>query len=292
MHRFIAAAVLSSAVVVCACTPKDAALSDSAKVAQTGAATGAGGYDPATHTATVTATEFAFAGPDTIQAGWTTFHLVNDGTMFHHLDIARVDSGKTMADVEAALKSKGPPPKWLVDVGGPNAPDPKAQANATLNLQPGSYLMLCYVDMPDGVPHMAKGMVRPFTVVASAVPSTEPTADVTIALADYSFTTTGAMKAGHHTIKVQNTGPQEHEVELIRLAPGKTLKDVGAWMAKMDGPPPASGIGGIAGMAVGGTNYFDVDLTAGTYAFLCFVPDAKDGKPHLDHGMMKDFKVE
>lgn len=294
MQRLIATIALSSAVVVGACSPKEqAAKPDSAKVAQTGA-TGSNGasYDPATHTATVKATEFAFAAPDTIQAGWTTFHLVNDGTMLHHMQIVRVDSGKTAADVAAALKSKGPPPKWMVEVGGPNAPDPKSQANATVNLQPGLHVLVCFVDMPDSVPHFAKGMVRPLTVVAAAGASAEPTADVTVTLADYNFTTTGAAKTGHHTIKVVNSGPQPHEVELIRLAPGKTLKEFSAWLAKMDGPPPASAIGGVAGIPPGAANYFDVDLTAGTYAFLCFLPDAKDGKPHLAHGMIKEFKVE
>jgi hypothetical protein len=35
-----------------------------------------------------------------------------------------------------------------------------------------------------------------------------------------------------------------------------------------------------------------VDLASGNYGLICFVPDAKDGKPHLAHGMMQDFKVE
>lgn len=292
MKRLTAVVALTSAVVVGACSPKDAA-KDSTKVAQTGApASDGGSYDPATHTVHVKATEFAFAAPDTIPAGWTTFHLMNEGAMLHHVAIARLDSGKTMADLEAALKTQGPLPKWFVELGGPNAPDPKSQANATLNVQPGNYLLLCFVDLPDKVPHFAKGMVRPITVVAGTSAAAEPTPDVTITLADYSFTATGATKAGHHTVKVVNGGPQSHEVELIRLAPGKTMTDFGAWIAKMDGPPPASAIGGIAGTAPGTASYFDVDLTAGNYAFICFIPDTKDGKPHYEHGMIKEFKIE
>ena len=165
---------------VCACSPKEAAKPDSAKVAQTGApaATTGGSYDPATHTATVKATEFAFAAPDTIQAGWTTFHLMNDGTTFHHLAIVRIDSGKTMADVGAAMKSKGPPPKWIVEVGGPNAADPKAQTNGTCEHAAGPLRpALLRRHAGPQVPHIAKGMVRPLTVVASTFASTEPTAD-------------------------------------------------------------------------------------------------------------------
>lgn len=292
MQRFSAAIALSSAVAICACSPKEAAKPDSAKVAQTGAAANAGSYDPATHTATVRAMDFAYAAPDTVQAGWTTFHLVNDGTTFHHLSIERVDSGKTMADVGAALQAQGPPPKWIVEVGGPNVADPKSQTTGAVNLQPGLYVLLCFVDTPDRKPHMAKGMMRPLTVVASTSVSTEPTADLSITLADYAFTTSGALKSGHHTIKVTNKGPQTHEVAVFRLAPGKTLKDIDAAVYTPGAVVPGNAFGGIAGLASGGTAYFDVDLTPGNYVLVCFVPDAKDGKAHLAHGMVKEFKVE
>jgi hypothetical protein len=292
MQRFIAAIALSSAVVVCACSPKDAAKPDSTKVAQTGKpANNGGSFDPATHVATVKAMDFAFGAPDTIQAGWTTFHLVNEGTTLHHLAIVRVDSGKTMADV-AAVNPAGPPPKWLVAVGGPNAADPKAQTTGSVNMQPGLYVLMCFVDTPDRTPHMAKGMVHALTVVAGGTPSTEPTADLTMALADYSFTTSAAMKSGHHTIKVTNNGPQEHEIALIRILPGKTVTDFDKFLYKPEGAPPANALGGIAGLAPGKSAYFDVDLTPGNYAMACFVPDAKDGKPHMVHGMIKEFKVE
>jgi hypothetical protein len=33
-------------------------------------------------------------------------------------------------------------------------------------------------------------------------------------------------------------------------------------------------------------------MTPGNYVMLCFLPDAKDGKPHLDHGMVKEFTVK
>jgi len=37
---------------------------------------------------------------------------------------------------------------------------------------------------------------------------------------------------------------------------------------------------------------FTADLAAGDYGFICFVPDAKDGKPHMMHGMMQQFAVK
>jgi uncharacterized cupredoxin-like copper-binding protein len=120
-----------------------------------------------------------------------------------------------------------------------------------------------------------------------------PTADLTIALSDYAFTVqgAGALTAGKHTIKIVNDGPQGHEIQLIRLATGKTMKDLAAWVQKYKGPPPASAIGGVAGLKKGGDGYFTVELAPGNYAFACFAPDMKDGKSHMEHGMVKEFTV-
>jgi hypothetical protein len=102
------------------------------------------------------------------------------------------------------------------------------------------------------------------------------------------------MAGGSHTILVQNSGPQEHELVLLKLEPGKTVKDFGDWATTggMKGPPPALPIGGVGGMQPGGSAVFTADLAAGDYAFICFVPDAKDGKPHVMHGMTQQFAVK
>ncbi|HEY4215747.1 MAG TPA: hypothetical protein VGM67_01345 [Gemmatimonadaceae bacterium] len=299
MHRSVRAAALLAAATLCACKTKDAATGDSAKVAQSGSAAAApaasaslGSFDAATHTAVVHAKDYAFDAPDTITAGWTTFHLVNDGAMLHHVQLARLDSGKTATDAEAALKNPGPPPRWMVMVGGPNAPDPHGQDDAVVDMTPGNYMILCMVDVPGGVPHVAKGMFRPLTVTAgTGAAAAEPVADATISLADYAFTVSGTLTPGSHVIKVVNNGSQPHEVEMVKLAPGKTANDMLAWIQKSDGPPPGSAIGGVAGMAPGSPNYFKTDFTPGNYAFFCFLPDAKDGKPHVMHGMVKEFKI-
>ena len=166
MYRPIALAVAT--VALCACSQKEAAKPDSAAVAQAANPAASRGFDPATHTATVHAKDFSFEAPDSIPSGWTTFHLINDGPNFHHIQLVRLDSGKTLQDLDAAMKNPGPPPRWAVFVGGPNAPSPNSSVDATLNLQPGNYAMLCMVDIPGHVPHAAKGMVRPLTVTAAS----------------------------------------------------------------------------------------------------------------------------
>jgi hypothetical protein len=236
---------------------------------------------------TVHAKDFAYTAPDTVPAGLVTFNLVNDGPDLHHATIVRLDSGKTAADLDAALKTPGPLPAWAVPLGGPNAPAPGDTSDATLNLAAGHYDMLCFVDVPGGVPHFAKGMSHPF-VAAGTAPANQaaPAADLGITLQDYGFVFSKPLTSGHHVVSVTNAGPQPHEVEIVKLAPGKSGQDLIAWLAKPEGPPPGLPIGGTSFQVPATTTYFSVDLTPGTYLFICFVPDAKDGKPHFAHGMM------
>lgn len=237
---------------------------------------------------TYNATNYKFTGPTEIPAGMTTFRLVNDGPGFHHMQIVRLDSGKTMADFEAAMKKKGPPANWLVMVGGPNAPSPTLEANATLDMPAGNYALVCFVDIPEGVPHLAKGMVLPLTVREAANATAKaPAADLVMTLNDYNFELSKPLVAGKQTIEVRTAMGQPHEVELIRLAPGKTPEQMLGWMSKPQGPPPGEGIGGVAGVVAGTPVYFSADLTPGNYVLICFLPDAKDGKPHFTKGMMK-----
>jgi hypothetical protein len=38
--------------------------------------------------------------------------------------------------------------------------------------------------------------------------------------------------------------------------------------------------------------YVTVDLGRGNCLFICRVPDADDGRPHVEHGMRTDVRVE
>jgi len=271
-----------------ACTKQDhTAGADSTQASASATASGA-----APNVVTVTAKDFAFDAPAQIPAGVTTFKLVNQGQQIHHLQILKFEQGKTLADYQKALKAGGPPPAWAVEVGGPNAPAPGGTFSATLNLDPGSYAFACFVDTPDHVPHIMKGMSQAFTVTpATGTAAPEPTPDVTLTLSDYTFTLSKELTAGMHTIRIENTATQPHEVEIVRLDSGKTVDDVLMWAKDYKGPPPGQPIGGMAGIAPGRHGYFVVDLPPGDYGMICFYPDMKDGKPHFMHGMKKQFKI-
>jgi hypothetical protein len=255
---------------------------------------------------TITARNFAFEAPDTVPAGRTELRLVNLGPELHHVYLMRLDGGHTPAELLGALKAGGPPPVWVHDAGGPNAPAPGQTNAAVLDLVPGTYVLTCFIPSPDGVPHIMKGMLRALTVVpassvrakataahaaAEPAPSITRAPDITMTLSDYAFALSRPLSAGKHVLHVRNVAVQPHEVFVVRLNPGVTVDAAAAWVDKQVGPPPMSPVGGTTPMANGASNDIALDLTPGEYALLCFMPDAKDGKPHIMHGMLKQVTV-
>ena len=250
---------------------------------------------------TIHAKDFAFEAPASIGAGQTTFRLVNDGKELHHVSIIQLEKGKTFADFQAAMKVQGPPPTWITAVGGPNAAVPGDTVEATLTLEEGNYVLVCYIPSPgEEMPHMAKGMALPLKVSATggvmqagATYAPTPVPEIHLVMKDYGFAFSKPLTAGKHVIHVMNEGPQDHEAIFIQLAPGKHLADFNTWATTgMQGPPPAKPVDGMAGMAKGRTGIFTANLTPGTYALICFVPDHGDQKTHAEHGMATEFEVK
>jgi plastocyanin len=247
------------------------------------------------HVVVITATDYAFGAPDTIVAGLTTFKLVNQGKEPHQAVIVGA-SDHSFAELEAGAMGTDPRlPDWLVFPAGPGVAVGGDSSNATAQVAPGNYLIVCFIPSPDGQPHVAKGMVRRLVVTpapAGAVTAAEPAADVTVMMADYSFTLSAPLTAGTHAIRVENRGPQVHELAIEQLAAGKTLVDWQRWAAAgAKGMGPSKPLGGFIGPNVGAVGWVTVTLTPGRYLLTCYVPDPKDGKPHVMHGMVQEITV-
>ena len=119
-----------------------------------------------------------------------------------------------------------------------------------------------------------------------------PVAQVEMTLSDYSFETNVPLHAGVQVVNVTNAAVQSHEVLVVKLEPGKTVEDLVRFIEKPEGAPPGAPIGGTTAIRTGDSNQITLDLAAGAdYAFICFIPDAKDGKPHVMHGMSKQFRI-
>jgi hypothetical protein len=242
---------------------------------------------------TVTASDYKFEAPDQIPAGLVTVQLVNRGPSPHHVQLLRLGEGKTPADFQAAMQ-KGEMPTWATPAGGPNPPEVGGTSEVRMPLEAGEYMMVCFIPDTAGVPHMAHGMVRPLRVTpatAAAVSTADTTADVEMTLVDYDFKLSGPIAPGRHVVRVTNAAQQPHEFVFVRLKPNKTPQDFARWGEHQVGPAPGTLHGGISAIMPGTVAYVPVDLPAGDYALLCFIPDVKDGKAHFVHGMAKRIKV-
>ena len=244
---------------------------------------------------TIVATDFAFGAPDTIPAGLTTLKMKNQGKEPHQAVLMGA-ADKTWDEVRTALTTPGPIPAWVTFPPGAGVVTGGDSSNATSRLEPGIYYLVCFIPSADRTPHVMKGMVRRLVVTAPATattPAPDPQADVVVTLADYGFTWSAPLRAGTHTIRVENAGPQLHEIGIEQLAPGKTMADWQQWLARgMQGMGPAKPLGGMTGPSVGKVGWFTITLAPGKYILACYVPDSNtDGKPHVMHGMVQEITV-
>ena len=88
------------------------------------------------------------------------FTLSNPGQYPHELGVVRLPEG---VSVEQALAD--PSLEAQVQfVGGAYAEPGDTGYFGLHNLEPGTYTAVCFVDVPEGVPHVMRGMVPEFTV--------------------------------------------------------------------------------------------------------------------------------
>lgn len=295
--KYLSVLLFSLMLLLAACSaPAAAPAAPTAAAQPTQAPTAAPAASAALSEIKIDAADFAYHAPEKISAGWVKVNLTNSGAEPHHVQFFRLNDGVTLEQFQAAMQQgEGPALALVSQVGGVGAIAPTGAAAAILNLPAGSYVILCLVPSPsDHVPHVAKGMLASLTVepVASAAAS-EPTADLTIRMKDFTFEMPDSLPAGAVMIQVVNDGPEAHELNFIRLADGKTTDDVLKYLAAPDGPPPFTPIGGMNGLDTGKTGYVPFDFQPGEYAAICNIPSPKaEGHPHFTLGMIQAFTVK
>lgn len=252
----------------------------------------------------VMAMDYKFQIPATINAGLVVVNFMNDGKEPHELSFLRLNEGVSIDQFKAAL-IKDPATsfaliKWR---GGVATLMPGQSGRAVLNFDPGEYVLSCFVESPNGLPHFVEGMYQPFKVVASTSTSqaTEPTADGTAIIKNFNFTLPN-LHAGTVILKVTNEDPMAHEMNILKLADGKTMQDATAFLHKKKGPPPLDTkeygtapftyAGGMQPIEHGLTDWIELNLQPGNYVAVCFVPDPKTHMSHVDEGMITQFTIQ
>jgi hypothetical protein len=239
------------------------------------------------------ASDYSFSAPATLPTGLVSIRLVNSGHEPHHAQLLRLNDGVTFEQFAGALQQEGESALRLVSgEGGPGTIDPHGTSEVTLDLKPGSYALACFVSGPDGIPHMAKGMLKPLQVAPADAPAqAAPQIKGTFTLKDFSFDMPDTLPPGPATYKVVNAGRQMHELNVVKLASGKSPEDLLAWEKAPAGPPPFESAGGINAFSADGSGYMTLELQPGSYVAVCRVPDPASGVPHLHLGMLKHFTV-
>lgn len=273
----------------------------------------------------VTAVGLRFEAPDQIASGWTTFRFDNRSGVIHFAVVERLPEGVGIEEqqeivapifqqgmdllnegaTDAALEKFGELPEWfgeIVFLGGPGLTSPGEVSEATVDLEPGTYLLECYVKTA-GIFHSynpsgdAYGMVHEFVVTDDVSGASEPTASLEITISgEGGIEVHGTPSAGEHTVAVhfQDQTVHEnfvgHDVHLVRLTEETVIEDLVGWMdwRRPDGletPAPAEFLGGTNEMPVGTTTYFTARLEPGRYAWIAEVPNA------VKKGMFRTFTV-
>jgi hypothetical protein len=224
-----------------------------------------GGDDQKTNAVELRGDEYAFVMTETIEGGWTTLEFTNTGEEWHEFALAKLGEGKTIADVRRYLadpkSQQQPPPAWVQIRAGIPTLDSGEEAALMQRLEPGRYVLLCFLDAPDGKTHIEHGMVREF-VVEDDAGADVPEADATLMLG--AWRAAPKLEAGERTIELRNDRNEPGSVFLTSFEPGKTEKDLERWeKAGMRGPAPARFLGGAIDVAPRTSVYYRVKLEKG-----------------------------
>jgi hypothetical protein len=197
---------------------------------------------------------------------------------------------QVMATPEASSGGFPPIAYKAVIPGGPGNIDPGQSGQAIIDVSEGTWLAV------------AEGNQAPAQVtVTAATPEAtgEPQAAVTVTEREFSFSgLEKGVPAGTQTWKVVNAGAQPHMLVLLKGPDNMTMAQVQEIITRpQGGTPPAGGLtesdvhdaGGIFLQSTGTTAWAMLDLAAGRYVALCFVPDPRNGEPHAMEGMVAIF---
>jgi uncharacterized cupredoxin-like copper-binding protein len=106
--------------------------------------------------------DFAFdLSQDTVPAGeLIAFTLANEGQYPHEFAVVRLPAGVALEDVlsDPALEDQ------IQFIGGAFAEPGDTAYLGLQDLEPGTYTAVCFVDIPDGIPHVMRGMIAEFNV--------------------------------------------------------------------------------------------------------------------------------
>ena len=264
-----------------------------------------------------------FKTRDQLESGWHTFKYKNKSNEAHFVVFEKYPDGKGIEDARSqvipafqegmnAIISGNPEqtnaafakiPAWFQEVefsGGVGLISAKSEAQSTLYLEPGTYIIECYVKMAGGIFHSTQGMIKEIKVTPADSSEINITEDYSIFIdASNGINFDEKVSPGKKTFKVEfgeqkiHENFSKHDVHLVWVDQGANISQLNSWMnwanpKGLQTPAPAGFkfLGGMQEMKEGGIGYFTAELRPGNYALISEIPDPQS------KGMLKNFKVE
>jgi len=259
---------------------------------------------------------------DEINSGWTTFKYINKSFEPHFFILEKMPDTLGLetykkdlfppftsafeyfekGDIEAGMKEFEKIPEWFSKVelaGGVGLTSKKTTSISTIFLEPGTYVMECYVRMPNGMPHTFMGMVKELKVKEETNGKNAPKADYNIDIASTKgIKFIDSLKSGKYTLsanfqdQMQYEHMMGHDVNLVKIENDSLISTLGGWLNTIDfkafRSPTPDGLlflGGVEDLPAGKTGFFEVTLEKGSYVLISEIPNAVERK------MIKTFSV-
>ena len=265
-----------------------------------------------------------FQTADTLKSGWNTFAYKNLSGEVHFFIMDKLPSDSIVESdikdhllppfdhglkflieekVDSAMAEFGKIPVWFNDVkryGGTGLISPGKTAVSSIHLEPGKYMMECYVKAVNGEWHTSHGMWKFITVVDETTNFSPDEANHTISVSStHGYVFDAQPKLGKNKFKVEfiDQVPHEHfsghDVNLIKYDASANIDSLVYWMNWMNptglrtpAPKGFTFLGGMNNCEAGKTGYFEVELESGNYLLISETPKADE------KGMLKTFVVD
>jgi hypothetical protein len=223
----------------------------------------------------------------------------------HEFVVLKLTGGKTAQDVIKDAKKKGPDAEddWVhvADSGDPL--DTGASTVVTMDLAPGNYVATCWqtgkAGGGSGPPHVAIGMIAPFTASASTTASaTSPLPNFDTYVKNFTYHGVPKTVPANSPFLITFTNKESfaitHEFVVLKLTGGKTAQDV-IKDAKKKGPDAEDDwihVADSGDIDTGSSVTIPMDLPPGNYVATCWQTGKAgggSGPPHVTIGMIAPF---
>lgn len=236
-----------------------------------------------------------------VPGGIVKISIQNTDQVSHTTSLWRIRQGKTQADVLHMNEMVKQNPdaflgvfeigSWIHNANVESLP-PGATYSFYADLKTGEFFV-----MQDENPDLITFFSAP-TIVGTVEPSTNLKLD----MLDFAYTMPDTVSAGKQLWQIANNGKQWHLAAIATHNPNLPPEAILSAFGDANSPPPADApvkvIGGMPPMSENERIWMEFDLAAGTYDFVCPLPDvsaiAQGGEPvsHLLKGMRRTFTVK